>query len=188
MSASIPLRSLTDGRIRIRPFEELDALPFLHARQESSAHVLPWIPDLSPDVPVERIIDWIRRQPAIWAEGSACYFVIADAHSDAFLGEGALAPIHRQHRFANLLYWVRTSQIGHGIAPAAVKLLAQFGFETLALQRIEIIMAVDNQASRRVAEKVGAKCEGTLRNRLFLHGRSHHAYMYSLLPSDPLAE
>ncbi len=55
------------------------------------------------------------------------------------------------------------------------------------MQRIEIVVTVGNDASKRVAEKVGATREGLLRNRLNIHNTIHDAFMYSLIPSD-LAE
>ena len=57
---------------------------------------------------------------------------------------------------ANLSYWVRASERGRGFAGRAVRLMARFAFEELGLQRLEILIAVDNAASQRVAEKAGA--------------------------------
>ena len=88
------------------------------------------------------------------------------------------------NRHANLGYWVRTSATGRGVATAAVRLAAHFGFESLDLIRIEIVMAVANLASRRVAEKAGATLEGTLRECLYLDGNAHDAYLFSLIPAD----
>ena len=62
--------------------------------------------------------------------------------------------------------------------------MARFGLEELGLQRIEIVADADNQASQRVAEKVGATREAVLRNRLRLHGRSCDAVMFGLLLDD----
>jgi RimJ/RimL family protein N-acetyltransferase len=70
------------------------------------------------------------------------------------------------------------------VATVAALLAASFGFTKLALQRIEIVAAVGNVASQRVAERAGAKREGVLRNRLLLHGRAVDAVMYSLIPAD----
>ena len=61
-------------------------------------------------------------------------------------------------------------------------LLADYGFKELKLNRIEILVAVDNLASQRVAAKAGAVREGILRNRLLLHGKIHDAVMFSLIP------
>ena len=91
---------------------------------------------------------------------------------------------NRVHQVANLGYWVRTSATGRGVATKAAHLVARFGFAQLGLHRIEILAAVDNIASQRVAEKVGAVREGVLRKRLLINGESLDAVMFSLLPED----
>jgi RimJ/RimL family protein N-acetyltransferase len=85
---------------------------------------------------------------------------------------------------ANLGYWVRSSCTGRGVATAATQLIAQFGFEVLTLQRLEILTEVDNKASQRVAEKAGALREGILRKRLVIQGNSVDAVVYSLIAPD----
>jgi ribosomal-protein-serine acetyltransferase len=62
--------------------------------------------------------------------------------------------------------------------------VARFGFNELKLNRIEIVVAVRNTASLRVAEKVGATREGVLRSRLVAHGQIHDAVMFSLIRGD----
>jgi len=63
-------------------------------------------------------------------------------------------------------------------------LTAVLAFEQLHLHRVEIIAAVKNLASQRVAEKAGAMREGILRRRLLINGNHHDAIIYSLLPED----
>ena len=70
------------------------------------------------------------------------------------------------------------------MATAAARCLAAFGFRQLGLLRIEIVVATANTASQRVAEKLGATCEGVLRNRILVRDRVHDAVMFSLIPSD----
>jgi RimJ/RimL family protein N-acetyltransferase len=88
------------------------------------------------------------------------------------------------HQFGNLGYWVRTSAAGRGVASKASRLVARFGFEELGLHRIEILAAVSNVASQRVAEKIGAAREGVLRKRLLIRGEPQDAVMFSLVPED----
>src|SRR5712691_5832046 len=89
-------------------------------------------------------------------------------------------PDQSDHRFGNLGYWVRTSATGRGVARAAVRQLADFAFRNTELVRLEIVCAVGNQRSQRVAERAGAVREGVLRDRLLLHGQAVDAIMYSL--------
>jgi RimJ/RimL family protein N-acetyltransferase len=70
------------------------------------------------------------------------------------------------------------------VATAVTLLLAKWGFKELKLNRIEIVVATDNQRSLRVAEKVGAKCEGIQRNRLIVRDKPHDGMMHSLIPQD----
>jgi RimJ/RimL family protein N-acetyltransferase len=110
--------------------------------------------------------------------------VITDSQTGAFLGTVGLNYFNRDHQFANLGYWVRSSRTGRGVATTATLLTARFGLRVLGLQCIEILAAVGNKASQRVAERAGAKKEGVLRNRLSIRGLAHDAVMYSLIASD----
>jgi ribosomal-protein-serine acetyltransferase len=86
------------------------------------------------------------------------------------------------HPTANLGYWIRSGETGNGLATEATLGLANFAFRELGLLRLEIIMSTQKTGSRRVALNAGAHFEGTLRNRLLLHGQCHNAYLYSLIP------
>jgi len=119
-----------------------------------------------------------------WNEKTRFAFAVLDVSSGLFLGGVGLNQINRNHNFANLGYWVRSSQTGRGVATAATLLAAEFGFEDLGLNRIEILTATGNAASGRVAEKAGAKREGILRNRLLLHNSPHDAVIYSLISDN----
>ena len=82
---------------------------------------------------------------------------------------------------ANLGYWVRTSATRRGVATRAVRELAGFAFRETDLVRLEIVVAIDNRASLRVAEKSGAIREGTANQRVRLHGRSQDAVVFAIL-------
>lgn len=62
-----------------------------------------------------------------------------------------------------------------------MRLAYQRAMENTNLIRLEILIAVGNTASQRVAEKVGAVREGILRKRLVLHDEAHDAVMFSLV-------
>ena len=47
-----------------------------------------------------------------------------------------------------------------------------------------LVIAVENEASVRAADKAGALREGILRNRIYVHDVVHDAYIYSLVPAD----
>jgi RimJ/RimL family protein N-acetyltransferase len=175
---------LTDGRIILRPCHPRDADAIYTAVRESIAELSKWAPWCPLDYSMSHCRPWLESRAASWSEGREYDFVILDAHDSTFLGGCALNTINRAHNFANLGYWVRTSRTGQGIATAATRLVARFGFEKLGFTRLEIVVAVGNKASQRVAEKAGAMREGIERNRHVIRDNVYDAVMFSLIPAD----
>jgi ribosomal-protein-alanine N-acetyltransferase len=79
---------------------------------------------------------------------------------------------------------MRTSEAGRGFMTRAVRLVLDFGFNDLGLQRVEIFMHPDNISSKRVAEKVGGQFEGVLRKRIPWPSGNVDALGYSVLPPE----
>ncbi|UCF44058.1 MAG: GNAT family N-acetyltransferase [Planctomycetota bacterium] len=175
---------LTDGRIRIRPCRESDADGIYAAVRESINEVSKWAPWCRPAYSMSDCKRWLEGRAEAWSDGQEYDFVILDACDGALLGGCGLNEISRTHNFANAGYWVRTSRTGQGVATAAIRLVAKFGFEKLGLTRIEIVPAVGNKASQRVAEKAGARREGIERNRHVVRDKIYDAVMFSLVPED----
>lgn len=175
---------LSNGLIRLRRFRPDDIDALYEAATESVAEVHPWMPWCHPEYSRDESIAWVQSRQAAWERDEEYTFVIADSRTDRFLGSCGLNQIDRLRLRANLGYWVRTNESGRGIATAATRLLARFGFEELGLQRIEIIAAVNNLGSQRVATKAGATRECIARNRMRMHDRQVDAVCFSLIPSD----
>lgn len=170
---------LTDGTIVLRPPEESDLAVLADAVRSSQAELAPFMPWAAGEYDQRDTLAWIRREH----DSSERSFVIVDRRREV-IGACGLNQFSELNRFANLGYWVRTSATGNGYATRAARLLARHAFADLGLARVEIMMSVDNEASRRVAERIGARHEGVLRNRLLLQGRHHDAHVFSLIPGD----
>jgi RimJ/RimL family protein N-acetyltransferase len=152
---------LSDGTIRIRAYEPGIELAVLEAAQESIREVGPSMGTWQEGATFERAARHVAASIQAWHAGTWYDFAISRVGSPAFLGRVGLDRITTSGT-ANVGYRVRTGHTGQGIATVAVWLIAQFAFEDLGLQRLELLIALDNPASRRVAEKVGATLEGVL--------------------------
>ena len=119
-----------------------------------------------------------------WQTGTDREFGIFDASSGEALGCVGINQINAANNFGNLGYWVRSGRTGRGVALTAAQLAAEFAFRELQLSRLEIVVRVDNLASRRVAEKLGGQCECLARNRLVFRGQPYAAAVYSLVSND----
>ena len=69
-------------------------------------------------------------------------------------------------------------------AGRATRLAAGYGFEHGGIIRAEVVIAIGNHKSIRVAEKIGAHYEGILLNRMVVGKVVYDAHMYSLIPQD----
>jgi ribosomal-protein-serine acetyltransferase len=166
--------------IRIRPYMLDDASALFDATQESLAELRAWMPWPScyPEYSIEQSSSLLEVQVAAFQEGSAFEFAIVSADG-GYLGGCGLHQIDKANHQANLGYWVRSTAVGRGIATTAVQLIRNWGFQNADLLRLELVIAVGNRASHRVAEKSGATREGKLRNWLPLHGTLHDATIFS---------
>lgn len=179
-----PFVKLTDGIITVRPYEFGEENELHKAVQDSLPELSPWMSWATPRYTKDVARDFIAIARAEWSRGMLYSFCISDAKTGEFLGGCGLSHIHPVYKFCNLGYWIRTSRHGSGFAGRAAKLIARFAFERVNLIRTEIVIAVGNESSKRVAEKIGAHYEGILLNRMTVGTNIYDAYMFSLLPSD----
>ena len=175
---------LTDGVVLLRPFRLEDAKQLFEAVHESLDELKPWMSWAHDGYSLHESEEYIRITRARWVENSFFAFAITDSNNGEILGGCGLGQRHPVYHYCNLGYWVRTSRHGQGIAGRAARLIARFGFEHTGLIRAEVLMAVPNEQSRRVAEKIGAHYEGVQLNRMVVGREIYNAHMFSLLPSD----
>ena len=175
---------LSDGVLLLRPFRLRDAKQLYQCVYESLPELKPWMSWAHDGYTQQESEDYIRITRNRWQEDVLYAVAITDVNTGEILGGCGLGAKHPVYHFSNLGYWVRSSRHGQGIAGRAAKLIARFGFEKTGIIRAEIVMAVPNEKSRRVVEKLGAHYEGILLNRMVVGRTIYDAHMFSLLPSD----
>lgn len=176
--------SITDGVVTLRPFRSEDARELYMAVRESLPDLKPWLGWAHEGYSWQEAQDFISVTRARWEENTLFAFAVTDANTGNVVGGCSLSHLHPVYHLCNVGYWVRSSRCGEGIAGRAARLVARFGFEHAGLIRAEIVIAVGNEKSVRVAEKIGAHYEGRLLNRMVIGRVICDAHMYSLLPSD----
>ena len=70
-------------------------------------------------------------------------------------------------------YWVRKSAQRQGFATEAANALVRYAFGALGMRRIGLTHSDGNEASRRIAERLGFSFEGIQRGANILPGGSH---------------
>jgi len=176
-----PEPPLTDGVILLEPISER-FVPDFHALAEDPG-VLRFT-----RVPERRdarfVAGWIAGYVQGWDDGARAGFAVVEPDGGAFLGMCGLIRIDWEASEAEIGYVVAPLARGRGLAPRAIELVSRWGLDELGLARIEAVIDVENDASQKVAERVGYKREGVRRSAYFKDGLRADMAIYSLLPGD----
>jgi ribosomal-protein-serine acetyltransferase len=175
---------LTDKIVALRRFHPRDVDALYAAARESLDDLIPWMSWAHPAYSRDEVAEYVRIVGESWDAGRYYAFAITDARDGMMLGAASLSHVHPVYHFCNLGYWIRSSRRGNGLAARAARLAAKFGFEQLGLIRAEVVIAVGNEASLKVAEKSGAQREGILRDRVTVREQIHDAVMFSFVRAD----
>jgi RimJ/RimL family protein N-acetyltransferase len=130
---------------------------------------------------------WCERW-SDWDGGGSAQWVVLDALEGKFLGTISLFQIDMRNLSAETGYRVAPWARGHGVATAALTSATEWAFETLGLTRVQLMHALENPASCRVAAKSGFVLEGELRSS-YRYGdeQLHDEYLHARLAGDPAA-
>ena len=134
-------------------------------------------------MPPEAAGEFIQLGRERWRAGEAYVFAIIEKSSRRFAGCMGLHPVP-DHCRAEVGYWIGLPFWGRGLATGALRLLLQFGFETLALNRIEAGHFSYNPASGRVMEKAGMRLEGRRRQYVRHHEQYKDVLWRAILRED----
>ncbi len=168
----------------IRPFQADDATEFASAVRDSARALSDWLDWPQEHYTPDEARAWFAACDQARQAGTADEYGLFEHGSGLLLGGAGIHEIDASHRCGALGFWVRRTHQWRGIATQAAQLLTRQAFSRLGLQRVELVIAEQNIASRRVAEKLGARFEGMAANRLCIHGRQHAAAIYSLIPHE----
>jgi RimJ/RimL family protein N-acetyltransferase len=135
------------------------------------------------DPPPGFAASWLARYVEGWRDGSRAGFAI-EALDGEFLGLGLYVRLDSEARQGEIGYVVSPSARGRGVATRTVRLLTQWGFSELGLERIELWIDTTNSGSERVAERAGYVREGVLRSYWFKEDSRRDFGIWSRLRGD----
>ena len=176
--------NLTDGVVTLRAHRASDADALAEAVRESVDTVGRWQDWCHAGYTTVDATSWLGMCRRDWLLGDGFEMLIVDARTDRLLGGMGVNQRNKEQRVANLGYWVRQSEQGRGVATRAARLAIRFAFDTVRVERLEIVVAEGNEPSRRTAARIGGVLEGMLRKRLIVDGSSVDALMHSIIRSD----
>jgi RimJ/RimL family protein N-acetyltransferase len=166
---------LSDGVVTLRGWREEDAQAVYEACQDDE--IQRWMPIIPRPYTMDDALAFVRGELGL---GPHQYAVEVDGVVAASVGLRL-----DESRRAEVGYWCARAARGRGLVPRAVRLLCEYAFSELGIERMQVTAAPDNLPSQRVTEKVGFRPEGVLRSWLrHPDGTRRDALMSSLLPGE----
>src|SRR5206468_1980227 len=102
-----------------------------------------------------------------------------------FAGEINISGIQRgPFQNAYVGYWIDEAMAGNSYTPEAVAVVCRFGFEDLALHRLQIAIIPRNKPSRRVMEKLDIRAEGIAVRYLEINGEWEDHVRYAITAEE----
>ena len=173
---------LSDGRLRLRPMRPEDKPAVVAGLNDPECGRFLWKPPYPyTDADFD---DFFAAQPTAWSEGHSAFWTITDAGDGSVLGAVSIG-LEEDREAGEIGYWCGPWARGRGVMTAAVRLVRDWGFDRLGLERIEITAHHDNIASQRVALGAGFTREGVMRGYLTARGRRTDDVLFAMLPGDP---
>jgi len=170
--------------IFIRPLSESDIDELVEAVLSSVDSLQEWTSWCHSAYGPEDARLWLAHCSRQWSSGRDREFAVVEAQSRKLIGSVGINQINTVHNFGNLAYWIATAHCNRGAASRAASLALAFAFQNMGLTRVEVVVRTDNAASQQVAHKIGARHEGTARNRILYKDAPVDAMMYSVIATD----
>lgn len=118
--------------------------------------------------------DLEKNETGIW-------WAVCSADNTIFYGAGGLSSLSKEHRKAEIGFWLISDFWGNGIMKEAMPLLCDYGFDNLGLHRIEGFVESENKNCKNAMAKLDFQHEGTMKECEIKNGKFISLDIYAKL-------
>lgn len=181
----MPRPKLETDRLILQRFTRRDAVTLDDAIRASLTDLNQWLPWARMDYASGDTSAFIRDSTQAWKEDRAWDYSIRILDDPGrHVGNVSLWTVSKLGKIAEIGYWVRSDETNRGICTEAVDRLLSEAFGSMGYHKVVLRIAVGNEASDRVAEKLGFTKEGVLREELLIRGNWVDHSLWSLLDRE----
>jgi ribosomal-protein-serine acetyltransferase len=171
-----------DADIALRPLAPDDARAVFSLTDENRDYLRTWLPWVDAVRAEADTAEFIRTTERRTAEGHGFSFAIW--YRQSIVGTVGHHYVDRPNRSTQIGYWVAAPLQHRGIATRACAGIIDVSFSTLDVHRVELRCATGNTRSCRIAERLGFRHEGVLRDAEWLYDHYVDHNLYGLLDRE----
>ena len=112
------------------------------------------------------------------------WWAVCSTDNTLFYGAGGLNNLSKVHKKAEIGFWLLPEFWRQGIMTEAMLLISNYGFNELALHRIEGFVETENQSCKTAVAKLGFRHEGTMVDCEIKNGKFISLDIYAKLNTD----
>ncbi len=184
-SEPVPRAHLETDRLILQRFSRRDASTLDEAIRASLTDLNQWLPWARLDYTASDTSAFIRESLQAWKEDRAWdYSIRSKTIPGTHIGNVSIWTVSKLGKIAEIGYWVRSDETNNGVCTEAVDRILKEAFGGLGYHKAVLRIAVGNDASERVAEKLGFTREGVLREELLIRGNWIDHSLWSLLDRE----
>jgi ribosomal-protein-serine acetyltransferase len=173
---------LIDEDLELRLLEQHHAAELFELTDQNREYLREWLPWVDGTRAVTDTRRFIIASLYEFAEGRA--MAAGVWRRGSLVGSAGFTSIDRSGGRAEIGYWLGLHAQGEGIMTRVCRTLVRICFDELDLHRVEIHCATENRRSRAIAERLGFKQEGVLRQVEWLYDRWVDHAVYAMLRSE----
>lgn len=116
--------------------------------------------------------DLEKNETGVW-------WAVCSADNKTFYGAGGLSSLNKEHKKAEIGFWLISEFWGTGIMKEAMPLICNYGFDNLELHRIEGFVESENKNCKNAMAKLDFQHEGTMKECEIKNGNFISLDIYS---------
>jgi ribosomal-protein-serine acetyltransferase len=168
--------------IELKTLELSDAQAFFDVTRENNTHLRQWFGWLDDDKSVSDIEKYIIDSNKRFSENEGIDLAIWE--NMQMVGGIGIFPIDTANKKTSIAYWLAEDFQGKGIMTDSIKVVIEYVFEKMNLNRIEVTCAIGNEKSSALPKKLGFTYEGISRESGWLYDHFVDLEVYSLLAKE----
>ena len=172
-----PIIIVDDELSIIVPTSE-DAVELFSLVDDNRQYLREWLPWLDNNLSVKDELYFIEISQKDRIQGSSGVWLIRE--NNDLVGTISINWIDWDNKSCGLGYWISEEKVGKGIVNRCCISLINNLISNNQIHRFVIEAAVENFASRKVAEKLGMRLEGIIKDRELLYDTYVDAALYAI--------
>jgi len=141
-----------------------------------------WMPWATDAYSIDSAREFIKHNLTEYAENGS--FSASIIWEEKFVGGIGFHNLDLKNKSAHISYWLAKDAQGKGIMTRCCRILFDYLFNEVGLNRIQINCNIENAKSRAIPERLGFQLEGIQRQVEWLHNEFRDWAIYAMLAEE----